>query len=46
MSYRKDEKFLALIAQAGLQVVKAEIQKGFPKDLFPVKMYALKPVNA
>ncbi|KAH8894817.1 hypothetical protein GQ53DRAFT_744226 [Thozetella sp. PMI_491] len=42
---RTDEKFLALIAQAGLRVVKAEIQKGFPQDLFPVKMYALKPAD-
>ena len=42
---RSDQKFRDLFKQAGLQVVKAELQTGFPKGLglYPVKMYALRP---
>ncbi|KHJ31891.1 putative duf858 domain protein [Erysiphe necator] len=40
---RTDEKFLHIFDQSGLKVKKAEIQKGFPKELYPVKMYALLP---
>ncbi|KAB5522958.1 alpha-N-methyltransferase NTM1 [Coniochaeta sp. 2T2.1] len=44
---REDSKFQSLFRQAGLQIVKMELQKGFPtalpKRLLPVKMYALKP---
>ncbi|KAJ3548933.1 hypothetical protein NM208_g754 [Fusarium decemcellulare] len=44
---RKDEKFLALFEQAGLKLVKSDMQRGFPlvdgRPLMPVKMYALKP---
>ncbi|OHE98722.1 hypothetical protein CORC01_05988 [Colletotrichum orchidophilum] len=39
---RVDDKFRALFEQAGLHLVKTELQHGFPKDLFPVRMYALK----
>ncbi|KAJ0301657.1 hypothetical protein COL5a_005673 [Colletotrichum fioriniae] len=39
---RVDDKFRALFQQAGLRLVKTELQNGFPKDLFPVRMYALK----
>ncbi|CCF36602.1 hypothetical protein CH063_08135, partial [Colletotrichum higginsianum] len=39
---RVDEKFRALFEQAGLRLVKTELQRGFPKELFPVRMYALK----
>jgi len=39
---REDGKFRVLFEQAGLRIVKMELQKGFPKVLFPVKMYALK----
>ncbi|RSM20325.1 hypothetical protein CDV31_000820 [Fusarium ambrosium] len=46
---REDEKFLALFKQAGLQVVRSDIQRGFPMvgntALMPVKMYALKPAE-
>ncbi|KAI8718068.1 hypothetical protein NCS52_00884700 [Fusarium sp. LHS14.1] len=46
---REDEKFLALFKQAGLQVVRADLQRGFPMvgntALMPVKMYALKPAE-
>ncbi|EHA52711.1 hypothetical protein MCOR27_002517 [Pyricularia oryzae] len=39
---RRDEKFLELFKAAGLRLVKSEIQKGMPKELFPVKTYALR----
>jgi len=39
---RQDDKFLQIFKAAELQLVRAEIQRGFPKDLYPVKMYALK----
>ncbi|PVH96257.1 DUF858-domain-containing protein [Periconia macrospinosa] len=35
---RSDAKFRALFDEAGMMVVAAELQKGFPKDLFPVRM--------
>jgi protein N-terminal methyltransferase len=40
---RSDQKFRDLIAQAGLHVVKSELQTGFPKGLglLPVRFYAL-----
>ncbi|KAJ4391297.1 hypothetical protein N0V93_004914 [Gnomoniopsis smithogilvyi] len=40
---RTDTKFQAIFKMAGLKLVKQEVQKGFPKELFPVKAYALKP---
>ncbi|KAM5353557.1 hypothetical protein ACJ41O_000207 [Fusarium nematophilum] len=44
---RQDEKFLAIFKQAGLQVVRSDMQRGFSivedRQLLPVKMYALKP---
>lgn len=40
---RTDTKFQAIFKTAGLKLVKQEVQKGFPKELFPVKAYALKP---
>ncbi|KAG6365402.1 hypothetical protein INS49_007013 [Diaporthe citri] len=40
---RTDEKFQAIFKDAGLRLVKAETQRGFPKELFPVRIYALKP---
>ncbi len=44
---RSDQKFRDLFKQAGLLVVKAELQTGFPKGLglYPVKMYALRPLR-
>lgn len=41
--YRTDAKFQTIFKTAGLKLVKQEVQKGFPKELFPVKAYALKP---
>ncbi|KLO83232.1 Uncharacterized protein LW93_14900 [Fusarium fujikuroi] len=40
---RTDEGFRAIFEKAGLEIIQAELQKGFPKSLLPVKMYALKP---
>ncbi|KAJ5248737.1 Alpha N-terminal protein methyltransferase 1 [Penicillium chermesinum] len=42
---RADAKFKQLFAAAGMQILKSEIQTGFPKsfDLLPVKSYALRP---
>ncbi|CAI6336857.1 unnamed protein product [Periconia digitata] len=40
---RSDAKFRELFAKAGLRVVRDEVQRGFPRDLFPVRMYALRP---
>ena len=42
---RSDEKFRDLFDEAGLHLVKAELQTGFPRalGLYPVKMYALRP---
>lgn len=40
---RSDEKFRQLFREAGLKIVATELQKGFPKELFPVRIYALKP---
>lgn len=40
---RTDVKFRKLFEEAGLKVVSTELQKGFPKDLYPVRAYALQP---
>lgn len=40
---RTNEKFQQLFKEAGLRVVKTEVQKGFPKSLYPVRLYALRP---
>ena len=44
---REDCKFQSLFEQAGLQIVRTEMQKGIPakspRKLLPVKSYALKP---
>jgi protein N-terminal methyltransferase len=40
---RSDTNFRKLFQEAGLKIVATQEQKGFPKDLYPVRMYALKP---
>ncbi|KAF2205895.1 hypothetical protein GQ43DRAFT_159309 [Delitschia confertaspora ATCC 74209] len=40
---RTDQKFRKLFSQAGLQIVATEVQRGFPRELFAVRMYALRP---
>ncbi|KAI0006371.1 alpha-N-methyltransferase NTM1 [Xylariaceae sp. FL0662B] len=43
---RENCKFLRLFQQAGLQLVMTGTQRDFPKHFFPVKMYALKLMEA
>ncbi|MCJ1471743.1 Alpha N-terminal protein methyltransferase 1 [Lambiella insularis] len=40
---RTDEKFRRLFAESGFEVVRTELQKGFPQGLYPVRIYALQP---
>lgn len=40
---RSDGKFKQLFEEAGLKIVDTQMQKGFPKGLYAVKMYALRP---
>jgi protein N-terminal methyltransferase len=40
---RTDEKFRKLFTEAGLKLVSTELQKGFPKGLYPARAYALQP---
>ena len=40
---RTDSGYRKLFEAAGLTIVISEIQKGFPKGLFPVRFYALRP---
>lgn len=40
---RSDEKWKRCFADAGLSVIRSELQSGFPRGLYPVKMYALRP---
>ncbi|KAK7967602.1 uncharacterized protein PG986_001879, partial [Apiospora aurea] len=46
---REDSKFRKLITQAGLRIIKTDLQKGLPtvssRKLLPVRMYALKPIS-
>lgn len=39
---RTDEKFRSIFERAGLKLIATEKQKGLPKELYPVRMYALK----
>lgn len=40
---RTDTKFRRLFEDAKLKLVSTELQKGFPKGLYPVRAYALQP---
>ncbi|KAG4428789.1 hypothetical protein IFR05_015729 [Cadophora sp. M221] len=40
---RCDQKFRDIFEKAGLKIKKTEIQKGLPKELYPVRIYALVP---
>jgi protein N-terminal methyltransferase len=40
---RSDSQFKALFPKAGLKLVKQRYQREFPRELFPVCMYVLKP---
>lgn len=43
---RHDAKFRQLFEQAGLVIVATELQRGLPKELYPVRSYALQPKKA
>ncbi|KAI0999597.1 hypothetical protein K3495_g8601 [Podosphaera aphanis] len=40
---RTDEKFRQIFKQSGLKLKKTELQTGFPRELYPVRIYALVP---
>lgn len=40
---RSDDKFRKLFKNAKLKLVATELQRGMPKELYPVRIYALKP---
>ena len=40
---RSDDKLRKLFKAAGLKIVATEVQRGLPRELFPIRMYALKP---
>ncbi|KUJ20177.1 uncharacterized protein LY89DRAFT_612328 [Mollisia scopiformis] len=40
---RCDQKFREIFEKAGMKIKKTEIQKGLPKELYPVRIYALVP---
>ncbi|KAF2840505.1 hypothetical protein M501DRAFT_1002869 [Patellaria atrata CBS 101060] len=40
---RTDTKFRKLFEEAGLKIVATELQRGWPKKLFPIRSYALQP---
>lgn len=42
---RTDEKFRKLFADAKLKLVSTELQRGFPKGLYGVRLYALQPAS-
>jgi len=44
---RSDEHFRQIFEKAGLEIVRTELQRGFPRTLglFPVRMYALRSVE-
>ncbi|CAK9442137.1 uncharacterized protein LODBEIA_P58800 [Lodderomyces beijingensis] len=41
---RTDAKFRQLFVAAGFKLIASDVQKGLPKELYPVRMYCLKPV--
>jgi protein N-terminal methyltransferase len=40
-----EEKFKALFKEAGLKIMRTEIQRGMPKELYTVRMWALQPAT-
>ncbi len=41
---RSDENFKRLFEKSGLKIIAIDKQKGMPKEIYPVRMYALKPI--
>ena len=42
---RSDKNFRKLFIQGDWKLIATDIQKGVPKELLPIRMYALKPLN-
>lgn len=40
---RTDEKWRMLFGEAEMRVLKTDLQRGFPRELYPVRFYALRP---
>ncbi|KAI0910417.1 alpha-N-methyltransferase NTM1 [Ustulina deusta] len=40
---RKEETFRHIFEKAGLRVIKSELQHGLPSELYPVRIFALRP---
>ncbi|KAI4154725.1 MAG: hypothetical protein LQ340_001483 [Diploschistes diacapsis] len=40
---RTDRSFRGIFEEAGLKILKTEAQRGFPRELYPVRTYALQP---
>ncbi|KAI0426717.1 alpha-N-methyltransferase NTM1 [Xylaria sp. FL1042] len=40
---RKETTFRHIFEKAGLRIIKTELQHGLPSELFPVRMFALRP---
>ncbi|RWA14246.1 hypothetical protein EKO27_g874 [Xylaria grammica] len=40
---RKEETFRNIFEKAGLRIIKTELQHGLPSELYPVRMFALRP---
>lgn len=40
---RSDQSFRRIFAQAGWKLLATDLQKGMPRELYPIRMYALKP---
>ena len=43
MGVRTEQKYRDLFAEAGFKIKRTELQKGWPKGLNPVRMFALQP---
>jgi hypothetical protein len=41
--FSADSTFRTIFASAGLRLVRTELQKGLPPELYPIRMYALVP---
>lgn len=42
---RTDEKFRSLFTKAGFKLIASDVQKGLPRELYPVRMYCLKAIE-
>ncbi|GMG21993.1 unnamed protein product [Ambrosiozyma monospora] len=42
---RSDANFRRLFKEAGWKLIATDLQKGVPRELYPIRMYALKPIR-